>query len=146
MMKALHRRSPQAQQKPRASLQQSPVESSPQSDRMSSPGGGRQMGIFTRFKRTRAQVKTATMTAIILGPHVEEFFSLPRLAGYTEEWKNKIKADFNARTLAVVQAENPFLALRKEIGDCALWYADYQALAMTAGHKAASFLLRLPLC
>jgi hypothetical protein len=105
---------------------------------------GPPMGIFSGFKRAREQVKTATLTADILGPHVREYFSLPRLAGYSEEWKNKHKADFDARTLAIMQAENPFLALRKEIGDWALWYADYQVLAMTAEHKADSFYSKCP--
>jgi hypothetical protein len=72
------------------------------------------MGIFGGFKRAREQVKTATTAAVVLGPHVREYFSLPRLAGYGAEWKNKIKADFDARTLAIMQAESPFLALRKE--------------------------------
>lgn len=102
------------------------------------------MGIFTGFKRARGQLKTATTTAVILGPHVQKYFSLPRLAGHSDEWKNKIKADFDARTLAILQAENPFLALRKEIGDCALSYAGFQVLAMTAEDKAASFYCDCP--
>jgi hypothetical protein len=60
------------------------------------------MGIFSGFKRAREQLKTAATTAAILGPHVQEYFSLPRLAGYSDEWKNKIKADFHARTLAIM--------------------------------------------
>jgi hypothetical protein len=102
------------------------------------------MGIFSGLRRAREQVKTATTTAVILGPHVQKYFSLPRLAGHSEEWKNKIKTDFNTRTVAVMQSENPVLALRKEIGDCALWYADYQVLAMTAQDKAASFYSDCP--
>jgi len=43
-----------------------------------------------------------------------------------------------------MQAENPLLALRNEIGNCAHWYADYQVLAMTAEHKAASFYFDCP--
>jgi hypothetical protein len=102
------------------------------------------MGVFSGFKRAREQVKTAATTAAILGPHVQKYFSLPRLAEYSEAWRNKIKADFDARTIAIMQAENPGLALRKEIGDCALWYAAYQVLAITAQHKADSFYADCP--
>jgi hypothetical protein len=102
------------------------------------------MGIFGGFKRAREQMKTATTTAVILGPHVQEYFSLPRLAEHSKEWKDRIKADFDARTLAIIQAENPFLALRKEIAECAVGYADYQVLSTTTQHKAASFYADCP--
>jgi hypothetical protein len=103
------------------------------------------MGIFSGFRRARDQIRTATDCAIILGPHVAHYFSLPRLAAHSEEWKNKIKADFDARTMAILQAENPLLALRQEISNTAISYAAYQVLSMTAKDKAASFYADCPL-
>jgi len=38
------------------------------------------MGIFSGFKRAREQIGTATTTAMILGPHVQEYFQ-PAPAG-----------------------------------------------------------------
>jgi hypothetical protein len=102
------------------------------------------MGFFAGLKLAREQRRTVSDTRAILGRHVQEYFSLPRLADHSEEWKNKIKADFAARTSAIMQAENPFLALRKEISSCALWYADNQVLATTAAIKAQSFYSDCP--
>jgi hypothetical protein len=73
------------------------------------------MGFFGEFKRAREQRQAATEVAAILGPHVQEYFSLPRLAEYHEEWRNNVKANFAERTTAIMQAETPILALREEI-------------------------------
>lgn len=103
------------------------------------------MGIFSGLRQARGQVRTATECAVILGPHVAQYFSLPRLAAHSEEWKNKIKADFDARTVAILQAENPLLALRQEIATTALSSAPFHVLSMTAKDKAAQFYADCPL-
>jgi hypothetical protein len=105
------------------------------------------MGIFSWIKRQHESIKRfkvqITIPAIV-GPHEREWFSLPRIAEYSGEWKNKIKSDFNNKIFAVVWAENPLLALRSQIVACAAFYADYQVLAMTAEERAASFYSSCP--
>ncbi|HWX64206.1 hypothetical protein [Bradyrhizobium sp.] len=100
---------------------------------------GEHMGIFGNLLRGRSRLKIATKTAVFMGPHISSYFDLPRIRDYSEDWKRKVKADFDAKTLGIIEAENPLLALRQQIADAALWHADYQVLSLTAKDKAESF-------
>ena len=102
------------------------------------------MGIFSGFMRVRKEVSRTATAAVIAGEHVAEFLRLPHLAQQSDEWKNSITTDFHRRTMAVIGAASPFNALRKEIADWALWYADYQVLVMTAEQKGQSFYSECP--
>jgi hypothetical protein len=102
------------------------------------------MGIFGGLKRARARMITASTVAMILAPHDAEYWAIPRLAGHSEEWKKKYKDDFANRTLAVMQAEDPLLALRDEIGNWAVNYANYKVLVMTPDLLRESFYADCP--
>jgi len=94
------------------------------------------MGLLSGFwKQSRDMVDVAAISA----RHKAKFFALPRLVGYTDEWKNRHQNDFDARVLAIMQAPDRRLALRAEIADWALRYADYQVLSMTDEIKRESF-------
>ena len=105
---------------------------------------GTVVGILDGMRRAREQTRTAAAVTSIIAHHKSEYFNLPTLVGHSEAWKSKYQDDFDTRVSAIMRSEVPFLAMRKEIADWALRYADYQTLSMTDEIKRESFYKDCP--
>ena len=67
--------------------------------------------------------------------HTQEYFSYPRLSELTQETQDIIKTNLMQHVMDVVNAENPFIALRDEIAGQVLIYSEYQVLCLTEEEK-----------
>lgn len=81
----------------------------------------------------------------ILLNHSKEYFNkYPRLASFSEEGKNKIIMEFYNQIFMILQAENPFLAMRESLASYSIEYARYQILCLTAEEKSETFYSECP--
>jgi hypothetical protein len=80
-----------------------------------------------------------------LASHTHEYFAkYPRLADFSEETKDKIVRDFYHKIFSLLQAENPFLAMRELLASYALGFAELQVLCLTEEEKGAAFYSDCP--
>ena len=73
----------------------------------------------------------------LLTAHTREYFTkYPRLAGLSQETKNKFIEDFYANVVGVGQAQNPFMTMRERLAAYVIGLAEYQIWCLTEQEKA----------
>ncbi len=76
----------------------------------------------------------------VLRMHTTKYFTeYPRLAKLSQEEKEKLTNDLWTQIVAIGQAENPFLALRKQISDYGYLYAQMTVISSDETTKQANF-------
>jgi hypothetical protein len=76
-------------------------------------------------------------TEAAVGIHTVKFLDMPQWSKFSKEWKANIRANFDTRSQAILQAENPLFALREEIQMSALRFAECAVLC-ASGWKIPS--------
>lgn len=84
-----------------------------------------------KFKRTPI--------AQAIRAHTQEYFSMPSLAGFSKESKERLVSDFCQKISQIYMSANPVLACRETLVEYTLLYAQLHVHCLTEDDKAEMF-------
>jgi len=67
--------------------------------------------------------------------HTQEYFNYPILGRLSEETQDVIKGNLMQQVMDIINAENPFIALREDIAGGVIVYTQFQILCLTEEEK-----------
>lgn len=97
--------------------------------------------MFEEFFQRRREAKALqnwqrSLLGRSLALHTNQYFSqYPRLSALTQETKDQLVGDFDQTIIAILQANNPFLAMRERLALYVVGHATLQVWCLTEAEK-----------